>query len=132
MEKIIKLIEETTKALQIFYDGNKNTSTAALPSVLPPKESLVDLKNAVNSFLKLWNFFENYEFGQRFDKKLKRRHGGGNKQLRATQRRVKKWVGSPAGQAAIKKVLKDSEEMTKHLRQASYIDPKTLFDPITI
>lgn len=54
------------------------------------------------------------------------------KVIRRLQRRAKKWIRSPEGKIKIAKILRDSDITINRLNLARKIDPKTLFDEITI
>ncbi len=53
-------IMELTFELISFYEENRGTSTTKLAEVLPPKDTLISLKKAMEDILNLWIFYECY------------------------------------------------------------------------
>lgn len=54
------------------------------------------------------------------------------KKVEETVNRVGTWLDSPEGQKSAKQALQEAEATKEQLRQARYVDPKSLDDPITI
>ena len=47
-------------------------------------------------------------------------------------RRAKEWVNSPEGKCAIKSAMERAGDATKKLEKESQIDPKSVYEPMTI